>query len=761
MVLRVLLMRFLPTFAVKASSDCMSFQLISVKMRDESGEEKSQRLEEDKSVRMKRRNWFKLYAPLLLMLVLLSLQTSLVLPAVTSLSTDKPEYLRGETVVISGKASPGEWVTILVKDPNGEQVFTTRVNAGRDGGFTSSFPLSSTAAYGTYTVQATPPSPPFTTTFKVVSLPPPPPPTPPPTPSKKNSSMTISVNKTSITFGESVMINGSLTPALSVAVSLRITCPNGTEVLKSISASQGEFKDSFKPDVSGAWNIRASWLGNIEYYGCSSNTVTLTVRTPVSLQILVTPLLTNVGGKIIVYVSTSPPLVDRPLTLSFIMNKTAVWSNLGAFNTGSEGIGACPFTPGETGKYRFKAEWAGDHEFMPASATSSEVLVMEEALSPDDIINALNKLKALQKQVDDLQMDLMSSHGEISSLESELAEAKSRLSEAESRSMLTSMSTLIGGLLTGFIVAFLLARAHLFNNIARKPPATATMGSKEPFKKIKAKEFGKIVAEEPPTYEGAVDEPPTYEGAWEEPPTYEGAVDEPPTYEGAWEEPPTYEGAVDEEVLAEPSPEPGKFKAKDVGKIKAKKPEKIKAKEFGKMEVKKPQKFKASEVGKIEAQKPPEIAGEEPPQVVSEKPPQITGEEPGVGNIEAQKPPEIKVEGEVGGVKAEEAVGPTLAEKASLSPEQLTKLGVSQEEASKLLDTSVSIFVRNLSGIEGLSGGVALLLAILLVKMGVDSREKLAQSDPKELHEKLRKVLKDKSPSLETIQKLVEAAKKK
>ncbi|MEM2088112.1 MAG: DUF4332 domain-containing protein [Thermoproteota archaeon] len=687
--------------------------------------------------KMKGRNRFRLCAYLLLTLVLLSLQTSLVLPAVTSLSTNKTEYLRGEIVVISGKASPNEWVRIRVNDPNGVEVFAQTVKAGGDGSFSSSFQLSSTAAYGTYTVSAQAPSSPSrTTTFKVVSLPPP----PPPTPGKKTSSITISMNETSITLGESVMINGLLIPALNVTVSLRITCPNGTEVLKSILTSQGEFKDSFKPDVSGAWNIRASWEGNAEYYGCSSNTVTLTVRTPVSLQILAAPLLTNVGGKIIIYVSTSPPLVDRPLVLSFITNKTAVWNSLGTFNTGLEGIGACPFTPGETGKYRFKVEWAGDQEFMPASATSSEVLVMEEALSPDDILNALNKLNALQEQVDELQTDLMNAHDEISSLESELAEAEAKRSEAESRSMLMSMSALIGGLLTGFIVAFLLARAHLLNTTVHKPPPTATMDSKEPFKKIKAKEFGKIVAEEPPTYEADVDEPP--KGEWEEPPTYEADVDEPP--KGEWEEPPTYEADVDE---------PGKFKAKEFGKMKVKKPEKFKAPEVGKIKAKKPP--------EIVSEKPPEIAGEEPPQVVSEKPPQITGEEPGVGKIEAPKPPEIKVEGEVGGVKAEELVEPTLAEKASLSPEQLTELGFSQEEASKLLDASILMLKSNLSGIEGLSGGVALLLALLLVKMGVDSREKLAQSDPKELHENLRKVLKDKSPSLETIQNLVENAKKK
>ncbi|MBS7654651.1 MAG: DUF4332 domain-containing protein [Thermoproteota archaeon] len=119
-------------------------------------------------------------------------------------------------------------------------------------------------------------------------------------------------------------------------------------------------------------------------------------------------------------------------------------------------------------------------------------------------------------------------------------------------------------------------------------------------------------------------------------------------------------------------------------------------------------------------------------------------------------------------VECIEEVGPVLADKlrnaginkvrdlASLSPEQLTKLGFSQEKASKLIDASISVLKRNLSEIKDLSDEVA----VVLIKMGVDSKEKLAQLDPKDLYENLRKVLKDKSPSLEIVQKLVETAKK-
>ncbi|MEM3646648.1 MAG: hypothetical protein QW334_00685 [Thermofilum sp.] len=414
---------------------------------------------------------------LMLTVLLLSFQTGVLLPDVTSVSTNKPEYYRGETVTISGKAGSNEWVAIQVNDPNGANVFTDAVQAGGDGSFTCSFQLSLSAPYGTYRVYATGQSGPAkTTTFKVVEYVAPPPP-----PAKKSSSITITVSETIVALGGSVTVSGSLTPALNTVVEVKVTCPNGTELPRNVLATSGAFTHVFKPDVAGVWSVKASWAGNDEYYGCSSNTVTIIVRGPVALQVFVAPTVTNVGGTIIVYVRTSPPLVGRPLTISFITNKTSTWSIIGAFEVGSGGVAACLFTSMETGKYRFKAEWTGDPTFTPASATSSEVLVVAEALAPEDIINALSQVsalqrlveekeaalascrdvsQALQRQVEGLQHDLSEAQSRISSLESRLAETEARLSETESRLVFTEMVAFIAGLIMGVVIAYLILRGR-------------------------------------------------------------------------------------------------------------------------------------------------------------------------------------------------------------------------------------------------------------------------------------------------------------
>ncbi len=430
-------------------------------------------------VELRKGKWLGSCVPLLLTLVLLSSQISRVLPAVTSLSTDKSEYYRGEAVTISGKASPDEWVGIQVNDPNGINLLTDSVKAGGDGSFTVSLGLSSTATYGTYTVYATPPSPPKTTSFRVVEAVVPPP--PPPPPAKKSSSITMTLNATIVVLSESVAVSGFLDSALNTVVEIRITCPNGTEFTESVPVSGGFFTHVFKPDNAGIWSARASWPGNAEYYGCSSSVLTVIARGCVALQIVAVPMLTNVGGMLIVYVSTSPPLADRPLTLSYVTNKTAVWKSIGTFETSSEGVLAFLFTPGETGKYWFKVEWVGDPSFMSASANSSEVLVIAETLAPQDILNALSQVKALQKlleekeaglkncsetlsmlqkDVEGLQRGLSDAQTRILSLEWELAETKVRLSETESRLMFTGILAFIVGLLIGITVAFLVLRSR-------------------------------------------------------------------------------------------------------------------------------------------------------------------------------------------------------------------------------------------------------------------------------------------------------------
>ncbi|MEM3715032.1 MAG: hypothetical protein QXF82_08805 [Nitrososphaeria archaeon] len=413
---------------------------------------------------LKSRFTFLLFMLLLLIPFLNTYASSL------TVSTDKPEYNRGQAVTIFiSDATPGCDLGVQVENPAGG-VWADQVKADSQGKASTTYKVPPDAIYGTYTVTVAGGGYSASCTFKVVEVyvPPPPPPPPP----KGTSSITISVSRETIMLGENVTIEGTLSPSLNVTVKLMFTSPNGSEVSKSVSTSYGAFTYVFKPDSPGYWTIKATWEGNNQYEGCVSNTVSIVVRTTISLQVIVAPSITGIGGKIVVYAGTSPYLAHRLLTILYFSNKTMAWRMIGTFETSTEGFVTYIFTPNETGEYVFRAEWVGDSVYTPASANSSKVLVTTELMSVEDIIKALSQLKelqsllgekekelkasssiitGLQKSIADLQANLSSAQSRISSLERQLA-------EAESRVQFTTVLGLVAGVLIGLMLGYLLLR---------------------------------------------------------------------------------------------------------------------------------------------------------------------------------------------------------------------------------------------------------------------------------------------------------------
>jgi len=400
-------------------------------------------------------------------------------PSIT-VSTDKSTYYREEYVsIFISNAPPNCVLAVQISNPGGV-VYLEETRTDSQGRASLqppyTFRVPPDAIYGTYTIYVSGCGDTGSGTFSVTEVPPPPPP-PPPGPPKESTSMTVSVDKEVIMLGESVSIRSILSPGLDVTVRLRFACPNGSEVSVSVSMLYGVFTYVFKPDAPGYWRIWVTWEGNAQYEGCVSNTVGVVVRTPVSLRVIAAPSIVGVGGAIVVYADTNPPLKHKPLLISYFSNRTRVWRTIGVFETSSEGFIACVFTPSETGEYVFKAEWVGDPAYMPASANSSRVLVTAEPVTAEDIISMLSRLRelqrlleekekeleasrstitGLQKSIAELQAGLSSAQSRISSLEKQLAETESKVSEAESRARFTTILGLLSGLLIGLILGYLL-----------------------------------------------------------------------------------------------------------------------------------------------------------------------------------------------------------------------------------------------------------------------------------------------------------------
>jgi hypothetical protein len=117
-----------------------------------------------------------------------------------------------------------------------------------------------------------------------------------------SSEVSLSVNKIPTTIscdvspkslkqGETIAISGSISHAHEgVTVTLTFTKPKGTIFTRTVTTdSAGAFTDNYAPDVAGLWNVSASWQGDWNHEGATSQTVSFTVeaRAPEIASILI------------------------------------------------------------------------------------------------------------------------------------------------------------------------------------------------------------------------------------------------------------------------------------------------------------------------------------------------------------------------------------------------------------------------------------------------------------------------------------------
>ncbi len=98
---------------------------------------------------------------------------------------------------------------------------------------------------------------------------------------KAASSLSLSASPTSLKVGESVSVVGTLSPPVATTIELLYRRPDGFELSKQVATSaSGAFSDSFKPDIAGAWIVRARWAGDADREGSESAPVSFLVEAP-------------------------------------------------------------------------------------------------------------------------------------------------------------------------------------------------------------------------------------------------------------------------------------------------------------------------------------------------------------------------------------------------------------------------------------------------------------------------------------------------
>ena len=110
--------------------------------------------------------------------------------------------------------------------------------------------------------------------------------------------LSCSISKTKIQKGESIVVSGTIEPALlGKPIILTYTKPDGSTFNRTVTTGpDGTFRDKYQPDMSGPWSVKALWVGDPIYKGASSSTISLTVNE--------NPFIQTVLGKTIVIMGT-------------------------------------------------------------------------------------------------------------------------------------------------------------------------------------------------------------------------------------------------------------------------------------------------------------------------------------------------------------------------------------------------------------------------------------------------------------------------
>lgn len=254
-------------------------------------------------------------------------------------------------------------------------------------------------------------------------------PTPPPTPTKMSTSLSISIVG-GPTFGvnSSVVINGSISPAMSASIQVKVLKPSGKTVVATVtSASDGSFSYSLMADEVGVYYVTAYFSGTDRYSASSSGTLSFSVKQGISASASLSGFQTvgnlsvaSITGKIL----PAAPNVPVQLFVSFD-NKT--WVMCCNTTTSADGSFSLNASLPVYGKLYFKV-------VVPETPTSTgaERVLTAYIESPREAELEKENSK-LSKAVAELNQKLAASNSTINSLRSENAKLASDLSSANQK----------------------------------------------------------------------------------------------------------------------------------------------------------------------------------------------------------------------------------------------------------------------------------------------------------------------------------------
>jgi len=174
--------------------------------------------------------------------------------------------------------------------------------------------------------------------------------------SKNPSTITCSVDKSALNVGESVIVSGAITPAVSGAtVSLTFNMGSTSIPKTATTGADGKYSTSYTPTDAGSWSVSAIWVGNTNYNGAASQSAVFTVNAAPTT------------GDLKVTVKNSSGAAISGATVT----STSTPSGQSALSGTSASDGSVSFTGVKAGSYTFQASKTG----MVTGSASGSVIV--------------------------------------------------------------------------------------------------------------------------------------------------------------------------------------------------------------------------------------------------------------------------------------------------------------------------------------------------------------------------------------------------
>jgi len=217
---------------------------------------------------------------------------------------------------------------------------------------------------------------------------------------KQPSSITINVDRSSVPLGSNVTVSGNINvtrAGLTVTISYRANgSATWSELTRVSTNATGHY---FYP-----WNttqnygiilheLKASWLGDIDYEGAESNPITVRVSKKTStISLIVHPTNVTAGSNVEISGAVTPSSTSstRPsVTISFRPvggNWAVLQPEHQPVQTGIDGNYTFIWTTNAEGSYELKASWQGDVDYEGAESSISAVEVTASVGGQFDIM---------------------------------------------------------------------------------------------------------------------------------------------------------------------------------------------------------------------------------------------------------------------------------------------------------------------------------------------------------------------------------------